>query len=313
MIYCTVFNPAIDIIYSVENSLNLGSTAVDIPFKSTPAGKGINVARVIRALGEEVKVIALMPRNDNARFSEFLTKHDIDFSFFHIDGDARINTTILEGETRQVTHINAQSTLSSNYKKIESEFLAYIYLQIKEGDTWILSGSVPSWFSDNVYKNVIQRCHDVGARPILDTRGSVLNKGARAKPSVISPNINELEGFFNEPIDGVHHIALKAKRLFDLGIDFVFVTLGADGMIAVHEDACLLCSAPELDTILDTVGCGDALLAGVVTAQQQQRNFEDVCSLGVACGMASALHKGGGTVTLDDVERFKEMVKIESI
>ncbi len=313
MIYCTVFNPAVDVIYSIKKTFEIGSTMVDIPAETYPAGKGINVARIISTLGEKVKVIGLIPRNDDDRFGEFLTKHGVDYSFFHVEGNARVNTTILEEERKQVTHLNAESEITENCEKAESEFLAYIYLQIKKGDTWILSGSLPPWFSDNAYKNVIQRCHDVGAKAVLDTRGVALHKGARAKSHVISPNINELEEFFDEPIDGVHHIALKGKRLFDLGIDFVFITLGADGMIAVHQDACLLCSAPELDSILDTVGCGDALLAGVIAGQQRELDFKEVCSLGIACGMANALHKGGGKITIEDVERFKKIVKIESV
>ena len=33
-------------------------------------------------------------------------------------------------------------------------------------------------------------------------------------------------------------------------------------MIALHESDCLLCTPPQVDT-LDTVGCGDAVMAGL--------------------------------------------------
>ena len=61
----------------------------------------------------------------------------------------------------------------------------------------------------------------------------------------------------------MHHIALKAKRLVDMGVGYVFVSLGADGMIAIHENDCLLCSPPRIRAV-DPVGCGDALVGGLL-------------------------------------------------
>ena len=49
--------------------------------------------------------------------------------------------------------------------------------------------------------------------------------GVRAKPTVLKPNGVELEEFFGEQVQGVHHMALKGKLLLDRGIPYVFISL----------------------------------------------------------------------------------------
>jgi len=287
-----------------------GRTETDVETLCIPAGKGINVAKAVRTLGEEVCVIGLMPEDDIVRFTRFLEECNVTSNFFPVPGAVRVNTTITEKATAQVTHIS-----SSDYRwstRIQDEFQEFLEKHMQEGDFWALSGSLPQGFDSDSYMKLIKKCKKREITVMFDSRGLAFNMGVRARPDMVKPNIEELEAFFGEHIEGVHHIALKGKRLLDLGINYVFISLGSDGMIAVHENDCLLCSVPPVD-VIDTVGCGDALVAGFLVAQTRNFSFVEACRMGIACGTSNALHPGPGVIDNEEIWRLMEDVKIEAV
>jgi tagatose 6-phosphate kinase len=309
LIYCTVYNPAIDIIYTLDE-LQPGRIFTDVSAESTPAGKGINVAKVVRTLGEDVTVVGLMPEEDKERFSRFLEDWSIHSYFYSVEGAVRVNTTITEKITGHVTHISSADYRLST--RIQDEFQGFLESRMHEGDVWALSGSIPQGFDSDAYMKLIQIGKKKNIFIMLDSRGLAFNMGVRAKPHMVKPNLTELEAFFGEQVEGVHHIALKGKRLSDMGIEYVFISLGADGMIAIHEDECLLCSVPSVD-VVDTVGCGDALVAGLLVARTRKFSFIEACRIGIACGTSNALHAGPGIVDNDEIWRLMEDVRIEAV
>ena len=309
MIYCTALNPSLDVIYKV-NELRSGSTITDVPLSLTPAGKGINVARVVKVLGEDVCIAGLMAEYDLNRTSEYLEQQGIEHRFTTVPGNMRINATIIEANNGSVSHINSCGPAVPS--RIQHEFLDLQKSLLAHGDLWSFSGSIPKGFDDDCYRQMLKSCNEAGIETMFDSRGSTLKIGLRAKPLMIKPNLSELEDYFGEHIQGVHHIALKGKRLVDLGITYVFISLGADGMIAIHENDCLLCSAPQIKTV-DTVGCGDALVGGVLVARKRCFSFSEMCRMAVACGASKALHEGPGNVVLDEVWQLMEDVNITAV
>jgi tagatose 6-phosphate kinase len=309
LIICTLFNPAIDVTYRVDG-FEFGVTRLDVQSHSVPSGKGLNVARVVRTLGEEVAVAGLIPKNDMRRFSAFMGDLGIRPLLFEVPGSARVNVTLNDPQTQCVTHINSASARLP--VRIQDEFLQYLAPYAEEGGYWCFSGSLPVGFDGDVYSRMISLCKENSAKSLLDTRGQALKLGARAAPSVLTPNMTELQEFFGEEIKGVHHIALLGKRLIDLGVEYVFITLGDDGVIAIHDTDCLLCSPPAVKAV-DTVGCGDAFAAGIIVAQKQNFSFHETCRMAVACGSSKSMHEGPGIVTLEEVWRLMENVEIKAV
>jgi len=313
VIICTLFNPAVDVMYRVDG-LELGTTRLDAPAQSVPSGKGLNVARVVRTLGEDVAVAGLIPRNDMRRFSGFISDQGITPLLYEVPGNARVNITLADSQVQCVTHVNSMS--AELPVRLQEEFLEFLAQRADSGSHWCFSGSLPDGFNDDAYSRIISVCKEKGARCMLDTRGKAFKKGARAIPQAIKPNLTELEEFFSDEvkgdIKGVHHIALCGKRFIDLGVEYVFISLGSDGMIAIHEHDCLLCSPPPVK-VVDTVGCGDALVAGVIVAQKRNFSFAETCRMAIACGSSKSMHEGPGIVTLDEVWQLMEDVKITAV
>ena len=309
MIYTTLLNPAFDVIYDVAE-LASGGTMTDVASKLYPAGKAINVATVAKLLGEEVTVVGIVPEYSIKQFTDYLKSIGIGSRFFSIKGSARVNATIIESVSGEVTHISGESQSLST--RAQDEALHFMRSYMAEGDLWAFCGSLPAGFEIEAFRKVIKFSREKGNATMLDSRGEALKVGTRAKPRMIKPNLSELEQFFGEQIQGVHHIALKAKRLVDMGIEYVFVTLGSDGMIAIHENDCLLCSTPAVKAV-DTVGCGDALLGGLLVGYSRKFSFSEMCRMAVACGSSKAMHRGPATITRDEVWQLMEEVKVEAI
>jgi tagatose 6-phosphate kinase len=309
MIWCTLLNPTLDVTYTVSE-LQSGKTHIDCLQTQIPAGKGLNIVRVIRTLGEEVTVTGLLPEFDGKRVTAFLEDRSIAHHFFPVSGGMGVNATVVEDKTGDVTHIVAASPKVSS--RIQHEFTTFAAQKMKSGDYWCFSGSIPQGFSDDAYSSFIKCGEEIGVKSVLDSQGAPLKRGIRTRPFMIKPNLSELEEFFEEQIKGVHHIALKGKRLMDMGVTYVFISLGEDGMIALHKNDCLLCNAPSIQ-VRDTNGCGDALVAGALVAIKRQFSFTEICRMAVACGSAKALHRDPGKVNSDNVWQLMEDVHITSV
>ncbi len=303
-----MLNPSLDVWYSVPE-LRPGETETDLPSQSHPAGKALNAARVIRTLGEQVCVTGLMPRYGRPLFDATCRRWGIATDFLQVEGFVRVNSTVLEKETAQTTHLSSRGPRFST--RIQDEFTAFALERMKEGDLWVFCGSVPTGFDGAVYRTLVREAKKRGITTLLDARGEALKLGVRSKPDVLKPNLAELEGYYGEHIEGTRHITLKGKRFLDMGIPYVFVSLGEDGMIAIHENDCLLCMVPQVK-VVDTVGCGDAVVAGVVVGLQRRFSFSETCRLAAACGVSNAMHAGAGSVRREEVWQIMEEVSIEN-
>jgi fructose-1-phosphate kinase PfkB-like protein len=184
---------------------------------------------------------------------------------------------------------------------------------MEETDFWVFSGSIPAGNNDKSYKNLIDECKAKNIRTALDTRGYPLKYGVCALPFIVVPNEIELQELFCDEIKGLQHIILKAKRLMDSGIEYVFVTLGKDGVIALHGNECLLCSSPELPNQINSVGCGDAFLAGAVVGFERGFSFNEVCRMAVACGAANTQTSEPCKIDGSSIWRIMEKIKVESV
>jgi tagatose 6-phosphate kinase len=309
VIYCSLLNPAFDLIYPVD-AFTPGGALRDIKSQRYCAGKGINVARVVRTLGEEVSVIGVMPERDRERFVAYCEEEEIYYRFFPVPGDVRLNVTIIEREGGAVSHLNSESPQFS--VQVQNAFMRFVGKHLTAGDSWCFTGSIPPGFDDDLYARMIKSCREAGIATSLDTRGKALRLGVRAKPLALKPNIAELEELYGEQIKGVRHMALMGKKLLDKGIEYVYISLGADGMIALHGSDCLLCVPPEVKTV-DTVGCGDALMAGLLVAAKRKFSFSEACRLAIACGASKAMHEGPHTIIKEDVWSLMEDVKITAV
>lgn len=63
--------------------------------------------------------------------------------------------------------------------------------------------------------------------------------------------------------------------------------------------------------IASTVGCGDALLAGVLHEWTRSHDWGRALRLGIAAATANAISRERGSIRLEDIEEYTPQVTIE--
>ncbi|MCL2844493.1 MAG: hexose kinase [Chitinivibrionia bacterium] len=310
MIRAVLYNSAIDVHYKIpkfgEQTDFIGLNSV-----SFPAGKAINFAKAAKILGEEVEVSGLVGSGDITRFRNFLDDYKIAHDLFEVSGDTRINTTIYEEKSGISYHLN-----SKNKPILDEEISIFnkkLMEKINVGDFLAFSGSVPEGYDEEIYRKLIEECKIKNAKVALDTRGNPLKYGLSALPFLISPNETEFQFLFGDEVKGLHNIILKGKRLIESGIENVFITLGKDGVVALNKNECFRCLPPEIEEPINSVGCGDAFLAGAVVGFVRGFDFSEVCRMATASGALNTLTHEPCKINRDKVGEVMEKVKIERI
>jgi tagatose 6-phosphate kinase len=92
----------------------------------------------------------------------------------------------------------------------------------------------------------------------------------------------------------------------------VLVSMGSEGALLVTASRVVEAHPPRIE-VVNTVGCGDALLAGYVDASGRFSDPEDILRQAVAFGSAAALQPVAGIAAAQDIEQIRSRVKVNSI
>lgn len=131
------------------------------------------------------------------------------------------------------------------------------------------------------------------------------------KPFLVKPNGEELGELFNTVITTTEEAIYYAKKLIDLGVENVIVSMGGDGALLVTKTLVLTAKAPT-GKVINTVGAGDSLVAGFIASYVAKADVIEAFRYGVASGSATAfrsdLCERAGVLTLvDQVQISDEM------
>ena len=311
MIITVTLNAAIDKTLAVPN-FRLGRRHRAVEQTSMAGGKGVNVARALKALGQPVIATGVAGGPNGTRIIEQLTEEAILNDFVRIREESRMSTAVVDPTSGEQTEINERGPLVT---EAELELFVDKLLYLAKGAAiCVFSGSLPRGVESDVYARLVTELRKLGVTTVLDSEGDALLLGTRAEPTVVSPN--ELEA---EELVG-HEFSDDQDRLTGL---HEIAELGAGEAIMTMASGCLaLLGQPErrlyrgtLDPLepVSAVGSGDAFLAGYVAARYGGRTPEDCLRFGVACGAESTQHFGAGVLDPREVERLAPDVRVETL
>lgn len=280
MIYTVTFNPAIDYVMRIgelKDGLTNRSKEEEINF----GGKGVNVSIVLSNLGVKNTALGFIAGFTGDALKENLENRGICADFIRLKkGNTRINVK-LKGEKE--TEINAQGP---HIEDDEIEMLFEKLNVLKEGDTLVLAGSIPSSLPSDMYEKILERLQNKGIRFVVDASGELLKKVLRFKPFLIKPNNFELEEILGIEIKSDEDIINGAKELQKMGAKNVLVSLGADGAILIDENGGVHKRGVYKGKLVDTVGSGDSMVAGFLYGCET--DYETALKIGTAAGGATA-------------------------
>ena len=309
MIITVTLNTAIDKTLSVPN-FRLGRRHRTVEQTTMPGGKGVNVARVLKALGQPVIATGFTGGATGTRIVDQLTQLSVLSDFVRIREESRTNTAVIDPTTGEQTEINERGP-KVTAQEVELFVDKLLYLA-KGASMCVFAGSLPRDVDTDIYAGLIRELRRLGVTTIVDTDGDPLRRAVRAEPDVISPNVLEAEELVgHEFSDGPDEWAIATREMCDLGAREAIMTMG-EGCFArmrpedgESEPALyhVKMASPALEPRA-TIGSGDAFLAGFVAARYSGRSAADCLAYGVACGAESTQHLGAGLIEPERVARL---------
>jgi len=275
-----------------------------------PGGKGINVGKVLKLLGADVAATGLSGGVYGEYLERSLKREGIQNHFVKISGDTRENTTIIDVGSRTETHL-LEPGPSVSQEEV-AKFIEVFSGMVGKSEFAIVSGSLPPGVPEDIYAQLIHEANERGVKSVLDAKGVALKLGLEAKPFLAKPNRAELEEISGKKLTSYEEIAPAARELVERGIKMVIVSLGKDGMVLVNKND-VWKAIPPGTSVVNSVGSGDALLAGFLFSYSNEGNVEDAIRLGMACGVANCLKPVAGAFGIEEVERFQNGITVSKL
>ena len=188
MILTVTPNPAVDVVYFVEE-FKMGNVHRPYNVIASAGGKGLNVARVGKTIGEETAAMGFIGGNNGAFIEECVEKLGIANLFTKVSGETRrcVNISDKSGKSGEILEAGPE------VKKEEEElFLKFFSEEVKNADIICASGSVPKGIDSDFYCKLVKIAKENGKKIIVDTSGNLLEKVIEEKPYMVSPNKDEL-------------------------------------------------------------------------------------------------------------------------
>jgi 1-phosphofructokinase family hexose kinase len=281
-----------------------------------PGGKGVNVARALKCLGEPVIATGLAGGRTGTTIIEELTAEGILNDFVRIKEESRASTAVIDPMSGEQTEINEVGP-SVTEDEIAVLFDKLRYLS-KGADMVVLAGSLPRDVGEDVYARMLRDLKAAGIPAALDAFGGNLRAGLAGEPLVISPNSREAEEVVGYEFQDDGDLASGAETLAQMGAGIVLIH-DVDGCVARFGDGkdgparTFRAQLARVGEVVATVGSGDAFLAGFVSSWLATQDAETSVRRAVAAGAANTLRLGAGSLDPSDVEAFARRVEMIEI
>lgn len=286
MIYTVTFNPALDYVMKVEK-LRYDDINRTYGEELYYGGKGINVSVILSRLGMENTALGFKAGFTGEKLEELLKEEGINTDFIALkSGMTRINVKI-KAETE--LDINA---VGPPIEREEVDKLFEKIKNLKKGDVIVLAGSVPGALLADIYEKILSVTSQSGVEAVVDSTGDLLLNVLKYHPFLIKPNNFELGDLFGVKIKNEAEIEKYAKLLQEKGARNVLVSRGKEGATLVTEDGDVHTIGIIPGKPLNSVGCGDSMVAGFVAGYLNKRDYAYALKLGSACSNATAFSYG---------------------
>ncbi len=312
MILTVTLNAALDRTVAVPR-VRLGRRHRAVESRRAPGGKGVNVARTLKHLGEPVIATGLAGGATGARIRELLTAEEVLHDFIEVAADSRTNISIVDPTSGEQTEINERGPeVSAGEVERFVERLTYL---ARGANYCVIAGSLPPGAPVDIYAALITRMHECEVPVLLDTDGEPMRAGLRAQPAVVAPNIAEAEEAVGYEFGDAEELNTGLRSLIEMGANEAFVTT-ANGCVAIagsgpHRRRYEAKIEP-LEPVA-SVGSGDAFLAGLASARRAGRSPAETLAFAVACGAESTQHLGAGSVDPGEVARIADRVEVSEL
>lgn len=309
MIYTLTLNPAIDRELTVpqvefDSVLRASESRVDF------GGKGFNVSRLLNGMGKSSTAVGFLGGRAGELLQDGLQNMGIGTDFVWVSGETRTNVSIVTQSHDHYIKVNEKGPQVDAAK--QKELLNKIDALAKNGDWWVLAGSLPPGISNDFYARIVNVLNKHDAHAVLDTSGESLRLGCAEKPYLVKPNAEEAHALTGQPMDRPFEIASAAAEIRKLGAQNVIVSMGKAGALLQTSEETWLTYSPKIKE-KNPIGAGDSMVGGLVWALTQGIALKESLGWGVASGAATASLSGTEVGSRPLIEELFSQVRYERL
>ena len=308
MIYTITLNPALDRTLWINEIREDVSNRI-IREESYAGGKGIDVSKVLTALGVENRALGFIAGFAGRQLEAQLIRDGTQCGFIPVSGETRINVVIHEMSTGRQIILNSSGPEVKPFELIE---INDVVKRLEEPEFISIGGSLPPGAHPEIYRKIIETARLRGAKVVLDVDREALKVGIGGKPDVIKPNIHELSSLVGRKLEKKDEILEAAHEINRRGVRIVLISMGPRGILLVSEGKVYQAAPPKVE-VVNTIGAGDSSVAGFIYGQVSGMDLQESLILATAAGTATTLRGGTALAQKDDVERIAPAVELEII
>lgn len=296
-------NPALDLTGSLA-TIALGSVNVVDKGSLHPAGKGVNVAKVLAELGADVTVTGLLGADNQEPFCQLFEQMGATDKFVRVAGASRINVKLVE-KNGQVSDINFPgiAVTAANILAFEKTLFELAVTH----DVFVIAGSLPQGISPEMCANWLEKLHKLGKKVLFDSSKTALDAGLDAHPWLVKPNDEELAEWAGKALETQQQCMEVAEQIATKGIANVVVSLGAKGVMWFNHEGWLHAQPPKMD-VVSTVGAGDTLVAGLCWGELNQHSKAQSLQFATALSAYAVTQVGVGVKDISKVNSIAQDV-----
>lgn len=268
MIYTFTLNTSLDYIMGLEE-LKIGEINRSNNEALSVGGKGINVSRVLKGLDAESVICGFVAGNIGDLIKKGIDDLGIENKLIYVKGNSRINVKI---QCQSETAINGSGCIA-DISTVDSLCES---IKTKDDDYIVLSGSVCRGLNSDIYGYIMRK---LKGRFIVDATGDLLLNSLKYKPYIIKPNNIELGEIFNCSINSYESAIYYGKKMCDMGGENVVVSIGDMGAVFVNKNEEYIVKAEKIN-VKNTVGAGDAMVAGFLWGSINGKGYEECLKIG---------------------------------
>jgi 1-phosphofructokinase family hexose kinase len=315
-------NTAIDRVLEAHE-LSIGAHVRVRELRRYPAGKAINISRALARLGRASIAAGFVGSAQHELFASFLTQTTpgrIDPQLLTVAGRTRENITLIDPVKKTDTHLRDEGFIVT--ARDTQRIIEKLNLLVTPGSIVAIAGSLPPGMSTAEFSDIAQCVLAKQGRLVIDTAGPALRSliaslKKEAPLWLLKPNRSELAELLGivelnlSSIEQVHRAALSLRNVAQT----IVVTLGSEGALLVGPDGShhAQIQTTTKERIINTVGCGDCALAGLIDASLAQLPAPDALRRAVAVATANALSPGVADFTAKQVRAIEARVEVREL
>ena len=272
------------------------------------SGKVFNSGIAARHLGGPSRTLATAGGPLLEQIERELGDMGVPVRFVVTEAPTRVCTTILDRGTGTITELveNGRPLVEHDLDRFRDAYAE----EAAGADVAVISGSLPAGTPASFYRELLER---TPCPAVLDFRGEGLLGCLDLEPLAVKPNREELARTAGRPLKTGEDLLEAMRELNRRGARWVVITQGAGPVWVTSAAETYRLDPPPVEQVVNPIGCGDALAAGIAWATRDGREPVEAVRFGIAAASESLGQLLPGRVELKKVRARAREVGLKQL